>query len=133
MADAVAVVEQFLSSMTSHEGTVEAVTTLTSEDMVWSNTGLPDAAGREQVMAFLEAMNTGMGAVGIQIDVLNIAARGDIVLTERVDRFLNADGKEFLSVDVMGTFEVRDGRICAWRDYFDLAGFMQRMQAAQGG
>ena len=21
---------------------------------------------------------------------------------------------------VMGTFELRDGKICAWRDYFDL-------------
>jgi limonene-1,2-epoxide hydrolase len=24
----------------------------------------------------------------------------------------------------MGTFEVRDGRIAAWRDYFDLQTFM---------
>jgi limonene-1,2-epoxide hydrolase len=24
----------------------------------------------------------------------------------------------------MGTFELRDGRIAAWRDYFDLQSFM---------
>jgi limonene-1,2-epoxide hydrolase len=30
------------------------------------------------------------------------------------------DGGE-LALPVMGVFEVRDGRIAAWRDYFDLA------------
>jgi limonene-1,2-epoxide hydrolase len=27
----------------------------------------------------------------------------------------------------MGTFEVRDGEIVAWRDYFDLNQFMSQM------
>lgn len=119
--------------MSSHDQTVEAIASLTTEDLVWSNTGLPDAAGREAVLAFVEGMHSGMGASGLKVDILNIAASGNVVLTERVDRFLNADGVEFLSVDVMGTFEVRDGKVFAWRDYFDLAGFMARMQAALGG
>jgi limonene-1,2-epoxide hydrolase len=28
---------------------------------------------------------------------------------------------------VMGTFEVRDGKIAAWRDYFDLNQYMQQI------
>jgi limonene-1,2-epoxide hydrolase len=28
---------------------------------------------------------------------------------------------------VMGTFEVRDGKIAAWRDYFDMNQFMDQM------
>jgi limonene-1,2-epoxide hydrolase len=132
VAEPVAVVEQLLGSMTSHEGTIEAITTLTTEDLVWSNSGMPDAVGREAVLAMIDAMHTGMGASGLKIETLNIAANGTKVLTERVDSFLK-DGEVFVTVDVMGIFEVRDGRVSAWRDYFDLAGFMQRMQAALGG
>jgi limonene-1,2-epoxide hydrolase len=32
----------------------------------------------------------------------------------------------------MGTFEVRDGKIAAWRDYFDLNQYMSQLQAAGG-
>jgi len=40
------------------------------------------------------------------------------VLTERTDRFL-IKGK-WVEVPVMGAFELRDGKITAWRDYFDV-------------
>ena len=40
-------------------------------------------------------------------------------MTERTDAFtLNGRLGEF---PVMGIFEIRDGKIAAWRDYFDLA------------
>src|SRR6202171_428847 len=60
------------------------------------------------------------GAPGIEsIDfrVINIAANGPVVMTERVDVF-RPPGKSF-ELPVMGTFEVSDGKINAWRDYFD--------------
>ncbi len=47
------------------------------------------------------------------------------VLTERVDKFL-IDGK-WVELPVMGTFEFRDGKISAWRDYFDLEQFNKQM------
>ncbi len=39
--------------------------------------------------------------------------------TERLDRFL-IDGK-WSQFSVMGIFELQDGRITHWRDYFDSA------------
>jgi len=39
------------------------------------------------------------------------------VLTERTDRFLIKE--KWVEVPVMGTFEIHDGKITAWRDYFD--------------
>jgi limonene-1,2-epoxide hydrolase len=39
------------------------------------------------------------------------------VLTERTDIFDN-NGKT-MSVDVIGVFELKDGKIHAWREYFD--------------
>ena len=54
----------------------------------------------------------------ISFGIRNLAADGDVVLTERVDE-ITANGI-MAPVPVMGTFEVRDGRIHRWRDYFDL-------------
>jgi limonene-1,2-epoxide hydrolase len=49
-----------------------------------------------------------------------------VVLTERVDNFVLADGKQ-LSLPVMGTMVIEDGKIKVWRDYFDLASFSSQM------
>jgi len=48
----------------------------------------------------------------------NVAENGDVVFTERVDRFQMGDKK--VELPVAGVFEVRDGKIAAWRDYFDM-------------
>ena len=46
-------------------------------------------------------------------------------MTERVDTFKVADRS--FDLQVMGTFEVTDGKINAWRDYFDMNQFTSRM------
>jgi limonene-1,2-epoxide hydrolase len=49
----------------------------------------------------------------------NIAANGGVVLTERVD--ILTGPWVHMEIWVCGTFEVKDGKITLWRDYFDLA------------
>jgi limonene-1,2-epoxide hydrolase len=53
-----------------------------------------------------------------EFEILQIVAAGPLVMTERIDRFELA-GKR-IELPVAGVFELRDGRIGAWRDYFDL-------------
>jgi limonene-1,2-epoxide hydrolase len=60
-------------------------------------------------------------------EIRHIAASGDVVLTERVDHFLV--GGTRVSVPCMGVFELRDGRIAAWRDYWDLGQFERQLPA----
>ena len=55
----------------------------------------------------------------ISFRIRNLAEAGDTVLTERIDE-ITANGVT-APVPVMGTFEVIDGRIVQWRDYFDTA------------
>jgi limonene-1,2-epoxide hydrolase len=57
-------------------------------------------------------------AQSIEFEVLNLASTGSVVLTERVDRFVMGGKK--VELPVCGVFEVRDGKIAAWRDYFDM-------------
>ena len=55
----------------------------------------------------------------------NIASDGPVVMTERVDVFKLPD--KSIALPVMGTFEVRDDKIAAWRDYFDMNQFTGQM------
>ena len=61
------------------------------------------------------------GIERIEFRLINIAAGGPVVMTERIDVFTLA-GKTF-DLQVMGAFEVNDGKIKAWRDYFDPSQF----------
>lgn len=52
------------------------------------------------------------------LEVLNIAVNDNLVMVERIDRFIY-DGKD-VSARCMGAFEVVGDKIAAWRDYFDV-------------
>jgi limonene-1,2-epoxide hydrolase len=65
---------------------------------------------RQAVDGFLKPMTKA------DIEILNLAVAGNVVLTERVDRFI-FHGKP-LDAPGMGAFEVSGDKISAWRDYF---------------
>jgi limonene-1,2-epoxide hydrolase len=68
------------------------------------------------------------GVESIEFRILNIAADGSTVLTERLDIFVLPNVT--IELPVMGTFELRDGKIAKWRDYFDLNQYMTQVAAA---
>ncbi|HEV7854456.1 MAG TPA: limonene-1,2-epoxide hydrolase family protein, partial [Mycobacterium sp.] len=45
---------------------------------------------------------------------------GDLVMNERTD-VMRRKGGEPIPLPVTGVFEIENGRIKAWRDYFDMA------------
>jgi limonene-1,2-epoxide hydrolase len=101
----------------------EAVGAALSDDVVYHNIPMEKIEGKAAAMAFI----TGMRPESVNWEVIAIAENAaGVVLTERVDNFVMAGGKH-LSLPVMGTFEFTDGRISAWRDYFDLATFTNQM------
>lgn len=88
-------------------------------DAVYHNMPMPPAVGHAAIRQILEMFVP--PASKIEFEILHLAAAGNVVFTERVDRFVMG-GRE-VALPVAGVFEVRDGRIAAWRDYFDLAQF----------
>jgi limonene-1,2-epoxide hydrolase len=54
-----------------------------------------------------------------KFDILREATNGPIVFVERLDRHLVKTG--WVNLPVTGVFEVRDGLIQVWREYFDAA------------
>ena len=77
-----------------------------------------DWVGKEQIRATLQQFI--VPGSEAEFEILWLAANGNAVLTERIDH-LTIAGKQ-VSLRVMGTFEVTDdGKLGAWRDYFDMA------------
>lgn len=54
--------------------------------------------------------------------VIRVVSDGPLVMLERLDRHRLAD--KWVELPVTGVYEVHEGRITYWRDYFDLATIM---------
>jgi limonene-1,2-epoxide hydrolase len=88
-------------------------------DAVYHNMPIEPIKGREAIKATLATMMELGGRV--EVHIAHLMVEGSVVMTERVDRFITPD--KTVALPVMGTFEVHDGMITAWRDYFDLNQF----------
>jgi limonene-1,2-epoxide hydrolase len=84
------------------------------ENLVYENVGLPTIRGRNRAMKLFRAME---GRSGFDVKIHRVAADGATVLNERTDVLIF--GPLRLQLWVCGVFEVHDGRITLWRDYFD--------------
>jgi limonene-1,2-epoxide hydrolase len=96
---------------------VEAMRPLFTDDVVYHNMPMDPAVGIDATIAFIENF-FGM-CESMVVETLHLTACDNVVLTERVDTL--TIGQIAVALPVMGTFEVRDGKISAWRDYFDMA------------
>lgn len=56
----------------------------------------------------------------IDLRMVNLVGDDRVVMTERTEHFTRKDGsREPFVLPVMGVFELRDGKVTAWRDYFE--------------
>ena len=126
MESPIEVVRRFCAAWSDGMGADDLAAFFT-DDAVYHNIPLAPVTGREAIANnFATFIRPGPpGIESIEFRVINIAANGQVVMTERVDVFRLSD-KSF-ELQVMGTFEVTDGKINAWRDYFDTNQFTSRM------
>ena len=106
---------------------VDAILEFFTEDAVYINIPMdPPNRGKAEIRTFIEGF-IGM-AEEVEFVVHNQVEGADgVVMNERTDRF-KINGK-WVELQVMGIFEFSDGKICGWRDYFDLAQFSGQMAA----
>ena len=97
-----------------------------TDDAVWWNSPWQTIEGREAIRETLRRGAERMTA--LPWEIRHIVADGDVVLTERVDNFIV--GETRVSVPCMGIFELRGGKIAAWRDYWDLQQFERQLPTA---
>ena len=127
MENPIELVRRFCAAWTDNLGATELAGFFTDE-AVYHNIPVAPVTGREAIANTIASfIRPGPpGIEGIDFRVINIAADGPIVMTERVDVF-RLPGRSF-ELPVMGVFEISDGKISAWRDYFDMGQFTSRME-----
>jgi limonene-1,2-epoxide hydrolase len=110
------IVSEFLAAWPRKN--VDELMSYFAPDAVYHNIPVPPVVGADAIRKVFEGF---LGAFSIVLDVVNMASKGDLVFTERIDRFV-MNGKKF-DLPVNGVFELRGGKIVSFRDYFDLASF----------
>jgi limonene-1,2-epoxide hydrolase len=96
----------------------EALASYFTEDAVYHNIPMDPVQGREAIRDFIAGFTAAID--GIDFRVHRQVSDGTVVMNERTDVMHRKDGGE-IPLPVMGVFELRDGKIAAWRDYFDMA------------
>src|SRR5581483_6468546 len=115
MGDAIQTVREFCAAWEARDE--QRILDAFTDDGVYHNMPMAPATGKDAIKGLLAMILA--PASDVKFEIKHIAANGDVVLTERVDTCVI--GGKTVTLPVMGAFEVRDGKIAAWRDYFDLA------------
>jgi limonene-1,2-epoxide hydrolase len=104
-------------------GDLDAIVDYFTDDAVYHNIPIDPVTGKDAIKSTIAGFTAGVDK--IEFRVHNIAADGNTVMTERTDVFVTP--AKSIELPVMGTFDVVDGKIAAWRDYFDMNQFMSQL------
>jgi limonene-1,2-epoxide hydrolase len=109
-----AVVERFIDHLRTVTDNNAAVGLL-AEEVVYENSWMPTVRGRERVRRLFQALLR----IGthVEMHVHAISADGPTVLTERTD--VLQWGRLRVQFWICGRFDVHDGQIVLWREYYD--------------
>lgn len=116
--DNIRAVEDFLNALQAED--FDTVDALLHDNLVYENVGFSRIRGGRKTTALMRKME---GRIGFEVKIHRIAADGSAVLTERTDALIF--GPLRIQFWVCGTFELRDGQITLWRDYFDTADMLK--------
>jgi limonene-1,2-epoxide hydrolase len=96
---------------------------LFAEDGVLASMMVEPVVGRAAIDKRVRAVGSTLSQLNLRI--VNIGRVGDVVFLERVDEFI-ASGRKG-AIPVVGVFEIRDGKVKVWREYFDRAMMLREL------
>ncbi len=124
MTENVAIVSSLMRSF--EEQDVEKTLSFFNKDAVWTNIPMKTpAVGIDAIRKALGSFGFTPQAVKFVIHNTAESPDTDVVMNERTDRFKTEKG--WLAIRVMGVFELKNGKIQEWRDYFDLAELQRQL------
>jgi limonene-1,2-epoxide hydrolase len=125
VSETTALVRRFIEAWKTRD--LDRILGFLTDDCFYHNIPLDPVQGPAAIRAVLAPLRDMSSAIDWELHQI-AETEGGVVLTERTDRFEVA-GK-WVALPVMGAFELREGKICAWRDYFDMAQLMKQMPGA---
>ncbi|QLL07631.1 limonene-1,2-epoxide hydrolase family protein [Mycobacterium vicinigordonae] len=99
-------------------GDIDAIVESFTEDAIYHNIPMPVLTGRAEIRDFIAGFLASFD--GVDFVIHRQLSQDGVVMNERTDVLRRKDADD-VPLPVMGVFEVRGGKIAAWRDYFDLA------------
>lgn len=115
------VVNAFIAAVERRD--LDAAMALMADDCVYDNVPMKPISGHQNIRAVLGSF---LGpCTEVAWPVHRSAEAGPVVFNERTDRFHMPHG--WVELKVTGVWEVHHGKITLWRDYFDLASYMNQM------
>lgn len=94
-----------------------------TDEGVYHNIPVEPVSGREALRSFIAGFISDWTAT--EWEITNLVADGDLVMVERIDRTTAGDRR--VDLPCVGVFEMRDGKIAVWRDYFDMGTYANAM------
>lgn len=110
----IALVTRFCNAWGQHD--IDAIFDMLAADCFYHNMPVAPLVGHDEIRPVLTGFFAMAQSIHFEVCAMGVATNG-IVLTERVDHFLIND--QALALPVMGAFEIVDGKIALWRDYYD--------------
>lgn len=96
----------------------DLVRSLLADDVIYENVGYPTFRGAEAIVKAFRELASRMPMVNWDVEIHRIASSGPSVMTERTDSIII--GRFRADFWVYGVFDVHDGKVTLWRDYFDV-------------
>ncbi|WP_296596330.1 SgcJ/EcaC family oxidoreductase [Phenylobacterium sp.] len=124
-ASRIAVVKEMIAAWKAADW--KKVGDLFAEDGVLHSMMIEPVKGREAIYQRIAALGKGAPG-GVVLDVSHMGVIDGLVFIERVDRF-TYNGKPG-AVPVVGILDVQDGKVKAWREYYDRAQLLKEMGAS---
>lgn len=122
MSENIEIVEDFIAAWGRQD--IDGVMSFFTPEAVYHNIPVAPVSGTAAIRAVIDSFAG--NATGIEWIVHEIAeSASGTVLTERTDRF--EIGGKWIELRVMGAFEITQGKISAWRDYFEMKQFTDQM------
>lgn len=118
-----AIIRNFIADWSSLS--VDKIVNYFTQDGVYHNMMSPPVAGHENLRRFISGFIKNWTRTDWVI--INILSADDIVVAERIDR--TSIGERTIELPCCGVFEIQEGKIKIWRDYFDLATYSRNLRA----
>lgn len=94
-------------------------------DGIYHNMPVGPVSGHDNLRVFIGGFIQNWSRT--EWDILNIMSREDTVFVERLDR--TKVGEKDIDLPCCGVFEMENGKIKIWRDYFDMATYTKALAA----
>ncbi|MFM1896300.1 MAG: limonene,2-epoxide hydrolase [Pseudomonadota bacterium] len=117
-------IREFISAWSSLDA--QLLASYFAEDGTYHNIPSQAVSGRDNIEAMITNFTRPWQET--EWEILNVVSQGNTVVVERIDH--TVVGGQLIDLPCLGIFEIEDGKIKVWRDYFDLATYTTALSRA---